>query len=255
MHFSLASQQMLGNLRELGSRVAMLVQNAKRVGDLFQEVTLRVRFAVRHLADDHPAEAREDVLDALAQWLPGTDAFGNQRSWALWSRTRIALYTGDLAPDELLPEWDRLQRSLVGRVPLMQAEYLHALGTYLLALSYDAKRRGRRSEQAAFLARVERVANRLNRMQFPAAPSAYHVLRAGLAWARGSDDKVELTKVALEQLVDCSVLVYAPFVKRRLGEAIGGDEGATLISQADALAMRSGWVRPDRGAPLVLPVD
>ena len=51
------------------------------------------------------------------------------------------------------------------------------------------------------------------------------------------------------------MLVFAAFLKRRLGEAIGGDEGATLISQADALSMRSGWVVPERGAELVIPTD
>ncbi|HEY5922207.1 MAG TPA: protein kinase [Kofleriaceae bacterium] len=254
MHFSLASQQMLGDLRELGRRVAMLAHNANRIGDLFQEVTLRVRFAVRHLADDRPVEAKEDVIDALARWLPGTDAFGNQRAWALWSRTRIALYQGQLDP-ELDAEWQRMLRSLVGRVPLMQAEYLHAYGTYLLARAYDAKKRGWPSEHAAFCAQVDRVAARLKRLSFPAAPSAYHNLRAGVAWARGTDDVIELTKVALDQSIECSILVYAAFLKRRLGEAVGGDEGVMLISQADALAMRSGWVDPARGAELVLPTD
>ncbi|HEY5949569.1 MAG TPA: protein kinase, partial [Kofleriaceae bacterium] len=142
MHFSLACQQMLGDLRELSRRVAMLTHNAKRTGDLFQEVTLRVRFAVRHLVDDKPAEAREDVVDALASWLPRSDSFGNQRAWGLWSRTRIAIYAGKLDP-ELDAEWERMLRSLVGRVPLMQAEYLHVYGTYLLARAYEAKRRGR----------------------------------------------------------------------------------------------------------------
>ena len=131
--------------------------------------------------------------------------------------------------------------------------YTHAWGTYLLALAYDAKKRGQHSEHTALCAKAERVAARLGRLPFPAAPSAHHIMRAGVAWARDSRDKIELTKVALDQTVECSILVYAPFLKRRLGEAIGGDEGATFISQADALAMRSGWVDPVRGAHLALP--
>jgi eukaryotic-like serine/threonine-protein kinase len=252
MHFSLASQQMLGELRELRGRVAELAHNAKRTGDLFQEVTLRVRFAVRHLVEDRPDDARADVLDAIAAWLPGADAFGNQRAWALWSRTRISLYQGRL-DDDLESEWQRMLRSLVGRVPVLQAEYLHNYGIYLLARAYEAKRRGSPSTHAELCARVDRIADRLGRLSFPAAPAVEHILRAGVAWARGSRDRRELTRIALDQTIECGLLVYAAFLKRRLGEAIGGDEGATLTSQADALAMRSGWLVPERGAELAFP--
>src|SRR5262249_40920222 len=94
MHFSLASQMMLGEYPELARRVNQAIDDARRKGDKFQEVTLRVRFAVRHLMTDRAAEGRDDVIDAVASWLPGTDAFGNQRAWALWSRTRLAIYLG-----------------------------------------------------------------------------------------------------------------------------------------------------------------
>jgi eukaryotic-like serine/threonine-protein kinase len=252
MHFSLASQQMLGDFRELAPRVATLVHNAKRTGDLFQEVTLRVRFAVRHLIEDRADDARADVLDALAAWLPGRDDFGNQRAWALWSRTRIALYRGVL-DDDLDSEWDRMLRSFVGRVPVMQTEWLHTYGVFLLARAYDAKRRGNHSGHAEYCGRASRVVDRLGRLRFPAAPAVHDMLRAGVAWARGSHDRVELTRLALDQTIECGLLVYAAFLKRRLGEAKGGDEGATLTSQADALAIRSGWRVPERGAELAFP--
>jgi tetratricopeptide (TPR) repeat protein len=254
MHFSLASQQMLGDLVELSRRVAMLVHNAKRTGDLFQEVTLRVRFAVRHLIEDRPDVAREDVLDALHAWLPDTDSFGNQRAWGLWSRTRIALYQGKL-DDELDDEWRRMLRSLVSRVPIMQVEYLAVYGAYLLARAHRAKKRGNHSEHAALCARTARVAERAGRLAFPAAPVTHAMLRAGIAWARGDSDVIAATRTALDQSIECGVLVFAAFLKRRLGEAIGGDEGNTLISQADALSMRSGWVVPERGAELAIPTD
>ena len=252
MHFSLASLQMLGDVRELGHRVATLVHNAQRNGDLFQEVTLRVRFAVRHLAEGQPDEAERDVNDALAAWLPGTDSFGNQRAWALWCRTRNALYTGTL-PDDLEAEWKRMFRSLVGRIPLMQAEYLHVYGTYLLARAHIAKHRGERSDHAALCRATLRVADRLGRLPVPAARSAEAVLHAGVAWAREHPDLVTLTREALDRIIEHHVFVYAPFLKRRLGEAMGGEEGAALVAQADDLALRSGWSDPVRGAELVLP--
>ena len=251
MHFSLASQQMLGEFRELARRVGTLTHNAKRKGDLFQEVTLRVRFAVRHLLDGHPDAAREDVHDALAAWLPGTDSYGNQRSWGLWSLTRAALYAGTL-DDELDDEWQRWHRSLIARVPLMQAEGYHVYGTYLLARAIDAEKRGRPSEHGAFCRAAERVAEKLERLPFPAAPGSAGMLRAALVWTRGGD-RADAARQGLEAALESGVLAYTAFFKRRLGEALGGSEGATLILQADELAFRVGWRQPERGAELAIP--
>src|SRR5258707_10764443 len=116
---------MLGEYPELGRRVSSLVQQARRNGDLFQEVTLRVRFAVRHLLEDRADAARDDIVDAMASWLPGTNTFGNQRAWALWSRTRVELYAGTFATlaDQLDAEWKQMQRALVGRIPAMRGEW------------------------------------------------------------------------------------------------------------------------------------
>ncbi len=91
-HFNLASQQMLGMWKELSARVETLTTNAARTGDKFQEVSLRVRFAIRHLLVDQPDVANVDITDALASWQPSDEAFGNQSAWALWTRTRVILY-------------------------------------------------------------------------------------------------------------------------------------------------------------------
>jgi len=251
MHFSLASRQMLGELRDLSRRVATLVHAAQRNGDLFQEVTLRVRFAVRHLLDGRTAEARDDVRDALAAWLPGRDSFGNQHAWGLWSLTRTALYDGRL-DDTLDVEWERWDRSLIGRVPILQAEAYHVFGTYLLARAIDAGKRGRPSERAAFCRAAERVATKLARLPFPAAPGSAGMLRAALAWVHGGD-RVLAARAGLEAALDAGILAYTAFFKRRLGEAMGGNDGATLISQADELAHRAGWIDPARAAELAIP--
>jgi serine/threonine protein kinase len=251
MHFSLASQQMLGEFRELSRRVDMLAHSAKRNGDLFQEVTLRVRFAVRHLLVGRPAAAREDVRDALAAWLPGTDSFGNQRAWGLWSLTRAALYEGKV-DTELDDEWERWQRSLIGRVPVMQTEAYHLFGTYLLARAHDAQKRGRPSEHAAFCRAADRLAERLDRLPFPAARGSAGMLRAAIVWARGGD-RADAARKGLDAGLEYGVMGYTAFFKRRLGEAMGGDDGATLIKQADELALRTGWTEPERAAELAIP--
>ena len=254
MHFSLSSQMMLGDMRDLARRAASLVHAANRKGDLFQEITLRVRFAIRHLIDSQPDVARADVNDALAAWLPGSTSFGNQQAWGLWSKTRIEVYAGNFNAPNLEEDWRRMHRSLVGRVPLMQAEWLHAYATYLLARAIDAKKRGLASEYTKFCKLTEKTADRYARLRhFPAAPAADALIRAGLAWVRGDRDVIERTKKALDEHYARTVFAFAPGIRRRLGEAIGGDEGAAMIAQADQEARRAGFIDCERAAELAIP--
>jgi len=255
MHFSLAAQQMLGDYRELARRNAAFIHDAKRKGDLFQEVTLRVRFAVCHLLADRADVARADVDDALASWLPGSDSFGNQRAWALWSRTRIEIYAGELDALErtLDVEWRRMHRSLVGRIPLMRLEWYHAYATYLLGRAIAARKRGRPSETAALCRAADAVADRYTRYAFPAGPTAEMLIRAAIAWVRGGGDVIASTRRALDTAIESGTGAFAAFTKRRLGEAIGGSEGETLVSEADDEARRAGFVDPERAAELAIP--
>jgi hypothetical protein len=251
MHFSLASQHMLGELRDLARRVNTLVQRAKRNGDLFQEVTLRVRFAVRHLIDGRDEEARLDVEDALARWLPDTETFGNQRAWGLWSLTRVALYAGRLDTD-LDEEWAQMRRSLIGRMQVTRLEWLHTYGLYLLGKAILAERRGRKSTHAALCREADHTAGRIAKLAFPAAPAAAAALRASIAWVRG-EGQVAALEHAIELTAKQKINIYVPFFKRRLGEVRGGDEGAALIAEADVQARELGWRDPERGAELAVP--
>jgi serine/threonine protein kinase len=255
MHFALGSQQMMGHYGDMARRVATLVHEAKRKGDLFQEVTLRVRFPVRHLLEDRPDVARDDVLDAVASWLPGADSFGNQRAWALWSRTRIALYAGalDTLEPELDDEWQRMHASLVGRVPLMRMEWYHAYGTYLLGRALVAKQRGQTSAAAVLHREAELVATRLSKIEFPAAATAALALHAAVAWVGGSDDVVDRLRRAIDEARTRETNVFTPMLERRLGEALGGSEGASRIARADAAARRAGFLDPERAAEIAVP--
>ena len=256
IHFALASQQFLGRFGELARRARTLIHDAHFRGDLFQEVTLRVRFGVRHLCVNDPVTAKADVLDALARWMPGSsDSFGNQRMWALWSRTRIALYTR-AADAALADEWKRLHRSLIGRVPLMRVEGDHCYGTFLLARAIAAKRTGDHSAHAVLLREVARVARRLELLPFPARMVPASLLRAGIAWASGDERAMlDLTRAALEQANTTRCTPFAALTKLRLAELIGGDEGAALRATAEAESRDAGFSNPARAVELAIPRD
>ncbi|HEY6034061.1 MAG TPA: hypothetical protein VIV58_07375, partial [Kofleriaceae bacterium] len=253
-HFNLASQQMLGMMSELGAQVEGLVANAARMGDKFQEVSLRVRFAVRHLLVDQPDTAHEDIVDALASWQPSAEAFGNQSAWALWTRTRVMLYQRDFGRmhEVLDADWERMRRALIGRVPALKIEWFHAYGTYFLGRAIDARDHGRHSEAATLIRTCARLAKGIDRMPFPGAPATARMLEAGVACVRGGDVVTPL-RIALEAALASEFLVYTPFIRRRLGEAVGGSEGAALIAAGDAEATAQGWKLPERGAEMCIP--
>ncbi len=261
-HFAMASQQMLGMLGELASRVEAHVDSSRRTGDLFQEVTLRVRFAVCHLIADRPVEAERDITEALAAWQPGATQFGNQRAWALWSQTRVLLYAreyGRLEP-ALGDEWQRMRRALIGRVPALKVEWYHAYGTYLIGRAIAAHRAGRPSEHAQLCRQALALAREVGRMKFPAAPAVGKMLVAGVACARmkaptaePDAEVVAKLRAALAAVRERDVLVYAPFIELVLGRLVGGDEGATLVEAGTATARAQGWEKPELGVELVLP--
>jgi hypothetical protein len=261
-HFAMASQQMLGMLGELAGRVGEHVDSSRRTGDLFQEVTLRVRFAVCHLIADHAAEAERDITEALAAWQPGATQFGNQRAWALWSHTRVLLYAREY--DRLEPvlgdEWQRMRRALIGRVPALKVEWYHAYGTYLIGCAIAAHRAGRPSEHAQLCRQALALAREVSRMKFPAAPTVGKMLVAGVACARMKTptaepdaDVIAKLRAAAAATRERDILVYTPFIELVLGRLVGGDDGAKLVAAGTATATSQGWVKPELGVELVLP--
>jgi hypothetical protein len=256
LHFALSSLQMLGRYGEMAERATAQIQLAKRKGDLFQDVTFRVRFAMRHVIADRADTARADVLDALASWLPGKDTFGNQRAWGLWSRIRIALYSNAFATleDELGEECTRMQRSLVGRIPILRVEWLHAYGTYLLGLAIAARARGNASDAAPHVRAASSMADKLAKLAFPGGAVAAKTLRAAIA-TLGDDRDARVTAlrdaIAESTLKNIAVAMYS--LERRLGEELGGTEGAALIASGDERARTAGMVAPDRANEVFFP--
>ncbi len=253
-HFSLASQQMLGMMADLGARVEALTTAAARMGDKFQEISLRVRFAIRHLVVDKPETAHEDLTDALASWQPSAETFGNQSAWALWTRTRVLLYQRDFGRlhEVLDSDWNRMRRALIGRVPALRIEWFHVYGTYFLGRAIHARTTGQHSEAASHLRRVASLAAGIDRMTFPGAPATARLLEAGIACVKGGD-VVKPLRTALAAATAADFRVYTPFIQRRLGEALGGSEGWMLVSEGDAQARAQGWQLPELGAEMCIP--
>ena len=149
-------------------------------------------------------------------------------------------------------------RALIGRVPALKVEWYHAYGTYLLGRAIHARASGRIREYASLCRATRGVAKSVGRMAFPAAPAVERLLEAGIACVRaGADgrhaDVIGPLRVALAAASEREFLVFTPFLKRQLGLAIGGDEGAALVAAGTTEATAQGWQDLAAGAQLVLP--
>jgi hypothetical protein len=90
-------------------------------------------------------------------------------------------------------------------------------------------------------------------MPYPAAPVSSSLLAAATASVRGDADVVDKTRHALAEAQRCGVYAFAAATERRLGEALGGSEGAAMIARADDSARKLGFTNPERAAEMAMP--
>ncbi len=238
----------LGELGELARRVPGYVREAERRGDRYASVTLRTRFSVIWLCGDDVAAASADLEPAIASWLPDAHAFLLQHYLALHGRAEIALYAGrpEQAAHAVQASWPALERSLLLRVSIVRIEVAHLRGR--IALAHAAAAKPARLREAAELA------GKLAREREPFAHSFARLLQAGIAHAEGNQpEAVAQLRHALRDLESTETMLHATAARRRLGETLGGDEGAALIAQADAWYAAQGVKDPARMTALLVP--
>ena len=243
----------LGELDEVGRRVPALVRAAERRGDRYAAVTLRSGFqGVWLVRDDDVAEAERDVTDAIRSWAPAETGFHVQHFVALYTRLDLLLYAGDHRRARALLEQERpaMHDSLIDRMPLNRCLIEHQETKLLQAELAEAPP----SARAGLLARLGRLRRRQARDRQPLSQSYAQLTAAGLAHAEGDLDRsiAELRR-ALARLESEETFLYANATRRRLGQALGGDEGRQLIGAADAWMTKQGVKNPARMAAMLLP--
>ncbi len=238
----------LGEIDELGRRVRTLLREAQHRGDRFAAVNLRTRLALVWIARDQPERGLRQVEEGLATWLPAQSSYLVQHFYALHSRCEIDLYRGEIADaqarfGEQLPA---LERSLLLRVPLVAVEVHHLQARILLA--------GADGATAGRAATVRRLARKMAGSGLPVATGLAALVRAGAARCDGRTDEAaaELrTAIAALDPHQTGLLVAA--ARRRLGQTLGGSEGAALVAEADAWMTGHGVASPERLTAMLVP--
>jgi hypothetical protein len=222
------------------------VRDALRRGDRYAETSIRRAFNAVWLADDHPDEALADLDDT--RWTPGA-GFHLQHWYELEARAEIGLYTDRARPvlDEIQPQLEQLRRSKLLRVQFLRNLYNSVLGRLALA-RHDLGD----SERARV---VLAAARHLERERIGYAGVWARLLRAGVARERGDDDEARrLLAAAAAAAAATDLLLHAAVARRRLGEVVGGTEGAELIAGADAWMTVEGIRNPARMAVVIAPM-
>ncbi len=223
----------LGEIAELGRLVPQIVREAQRRGDRCTEVTFRSRFIMVFLAADDPRGARRDVDQALSIWR--TARFSPQEFYALHSRCELALYEGDpeRAHDELERYRAPLFWSLLLTVTMVRLEvsFLDARIQVALAARHQGTARKKALEQAKKLSR--RLA-----FEIPIGKPFGRMIDGACAYiAADRDQAIQSLRDALVLLEPHESRLHMAVTRRRLGQTLGGDQGAAMIEEAE------GWMR------------
>jgi hypothetical protein len=240
----------LGELRELAKRVVEREQEAESRGDLFAATCVRMNYATSvWLANDDPARAAAQAERSMREW--SRRGFHVEHFWELVSRLMRWLYEGR-AKDALAAideAWTPLRRSLLLRVQLTRLESLSLRGRCALAAAPEGG-----AARVELLRRAEADARNIARERMPWSSPLAELLLAGIAAVRGDDPRaISRLRAAESGFTAADMRLHAAASARCRGVLVGGDEGSTLIAQADTQMAAAGIRRPDRFARILAP--
>lgn len=239
----------MGDLNTVRRRLPVLLKEARDRGDLYAETTLNTYYmTVLKLADGEDQEPERELDKVMNHWTQR--GFHIQHSTAFRARFHILLYRGDIegAWKYLTSVWPLYARSLLLRVQMIRIQ-MHELrarcAVAMAALSEDPH---------LFLRQAEHDVKQLEHEQRPWALACARCLQAAIALQHRQHDKArERLQEAVDRFDACDMLLNAAVARRCLGEMIGGVEGDSLISQADAWISTQGIQDPARWTAMYAP--
>ena len=248
--FAVNALALLGRFEELAEHQHAWVRDALDRGDLYAAVNLRIGFAnsVRLVADD-PAAAREDVAASMRQWSKqGTHL---EHFYELVALVNADLYEGKLedARGRVELQWGPMQRALLTMVQTVRIHLWRLDGQTALAVAANAP-----GDRGPLLAHVAAAARRIERERASWGLPFARLLRAGAAAAEGETGRASALYDEAARAADEGEMAFVAAVARRSrGLLLGGEEGRTLVLDADAWMRRAHVRSPERMSATVAP--
>ena len=133
-----------------------------------------------------------------------------------------------------------------GRCLLSGSTYSIWAGACSVARAAEVRRKGG-SDLKGHISDARRRLKIVDGSPLPASKGSVHSFRAVIAHLEGNDAKaIEELRTALPILDAFNTVGAATAARWRLGQLVGGDEGAALIAKARALLKTMRAVRPER---------
>jgi hypothetical protein len=252
---------MTGRTREMVERSEELIRAARDRGDHYEGTLLRTGIpSYAWLVRGDAKGARAMAMEAVAGWSKrGTivhtvldlqaqaaiDLYEDPEGDAAWRRTRAA--------------WKGLEDAFllsyqIGRVSNLELRARTAVAAARGCGGGGSGGSGESGEARRLRRAAERDAAALSREAMPPAAPLAAVIRAALRQQSGDDvGCVRWLREAAAGFDVARMTLHAQAARRRLGEVLGGDEGATLVRAADAWMTEQAIADPKRMSAMLVP--
>jgi serine/threonine protein kinase len=238
----------LGEMRELVSRTAALLEDAKQRGDLFAASSMLTGPpSTAWLIADEPEWLRRESAAAMEGW--SEHGFHLQHYYELYTAAQCDLYEGDGigAYQRMRARWPALQRSLLLNIPAVRVEAISLRARCALAAA------GQTPDNSALLRAAERDAKRIAREPTRWAAPIAAMIRAGAASARlETVEAARLFGEAEKGFELASMAMHAKAAQWRRAELLGV-EGRNLARSAELWFLENGAKNPAQLLVLLAP--
>jgi eukaryotic-like serine/threonine-protein kinase len=235
---------MLGRFTELPSVVSTLLAEADARADKYLATCLRTHRTanIAWLIADQPDEASRQLAEGMKHW--SRDQFLTQHYWELSSNVQIDLYLGhgQIAWARLSERFEHMEKSIMSRTQIIRVECLYMRSRCALAANLE------RPDEALVRLAEKDARGLLAEGTHYAVPTGQLIL-AAVARAGGREaEAMALLRAADVGFLAADMVFHAAISRRRLGELRGGQAGAAMVLDADAVLAGCGAKRPERMA-------
>jgi tetratricopeptide (TPR) repeat protein len=245
-------QTWTGDWAAMSRRLPGLVAEVEERGDKYAAAYMRLRsLHLIHLAADNVAKAREQEWLGIEGWSKQT--FQIQHFSDLAARQEIDLYDDKPAAawDRVGSIWPAFHRSLLTRIQSVWIQFLDLRARSAVALAASPEGR---ANAPMLLSSAEQDASRLEHERIRWATALARLTRATIAATKGECERAaRLAGEADALLTAADMRLCAAAARRRRGQAIGGDEGRSVVALVDAWMAGNTIKNPARVAAMIAP--